>query len=266
MIHQEKSYGQLIHLGIANSIVLNRSYKGQLAKNDDRDFYKLTLSSSRKVTLTSTSGISWRIDYNIFNGNGQEVWSHREYNHNDDGISHTSKSVNLSRGTYYFSVSSGGDTGNYSFKLSTHSHSYKNVVSKATPSRNGKIVKKCSCGATNGTSVIYAPKKMSVSASKYTYNGKVRTPSAVVKDSKGRAVSHSNYKVTYSKGRKYVGRYTVKVTFKGNYSGSVSKKFDIVPKGTSLSKVSKGRKKPFGKMEEKEQPDQWLSGSVFYKQ
>ncbi len=27
----------------------------------------------------------------------------------------------------------------------------------------------------------------------------------------------------------------MKVTFKGNYSGSVSKKFDIVPKGTSLS-------------------------------
>ena len=125
---------------------------------------------------------------------------------------------------------------------STHSHSYKTVVSKATPSRNGKIVKKCSCGATSGTSIIYAPKKMSISASKYTYNGKVRKPSVKVKDSKGRTVSRSNYKVTYSKGRKYVGRYTVKVTFKGNYSGSISKKFDIIPKGTSLSKVSKGRK------------------------
>ena len=33
-------------------------------------------------------------------------------------------------------------------------------------------------------------------------------------------------------------RYTAKVTFKGNYSGSISKSFAIVPKGTAIKKVS----------------------------
>ncbi len=230
-----------------DAVTFNRSYKGQLAENDDKDFYKFTLSSSRKVTFSATTGMK-DIHYRIYNASGSELWSAKTKWNSVTEINSASEAVTLSKGTYYLAVSQGRSsytgiyTGTYTFKLSTHSHSYKNVVSKATPSRNGKIVKKCSCGATNGTSVIYAPKKMSVSASKYTYNGKVRTPSVVVKDSKGRTVSRSNYKVTYSKGRKYVGRYTVKVTFKGNYSGSISKKFDIVPKGTSLSKVSKGRK------------------------
>ena len=126
--------------------------------------------------------------------------------------------------------------------LMKHTHSYKNTVTKATPSKNGKIVKKCACGATNGTTIIYAPKTMTLSTTKYTYNGKVKKPSVKIKDNKGKVISPSNYKVTYSSGRKKVGRYTVKVTFKGNYSRSMSETFDIVPKSTSLSKVTAARK------------------------
>lgn len=91
---------------------------------------------------------------------------------------------------------------------------------------------------------ISAPKIMELSASGYTYNGKVRKPSVIVKDTKGKEVSASNYTVAYSKGCKNVGRYTVKVTFKGDYSKykSMSKTFDITPKTTSISKMKASKK------------------------
>ncbi len=45
-----------------------------------------------------------------------------------------------------------------------------------------------------------------------------------------------DYNVSYPKGMKNVGKYTVKVTFKENYKGSKSLTYSINPKGTSVSK------------------------------
>lgn len=39
-----------------------------------------------------------------------------------------------------------------------------------------------------------------------------------------------------------VGQYTVKITFSGNYKGTVTKTFTIDPKGTSLKSVKAGKK------------------------
>ena len=59
-----------------------------------------------------------------------------------------------------------------------------------------------------------------------------------VKDSKGKALKNgTDYTVSYPKGMKNVGKYTVKVTLKGNYSGSKSMTYNINPKGTGVSKV-----------------------------
>lgn len=89
---------------------------------------------------------------------------------------------------------------------------------------------------TNGTSTIYAPKTMNLFSSSYTYDEKVKKLSVTVKNNKGKTISSSNYKVSYSSGRKYVGKYTVKVTFTGKYySGSMSKTFTIRPKSTYIS-------------------------------
>ena len=85
--------------------------------------------------------------------------------------------------------------------------------------------------------------KVTLSATKYVYNGKVKKPTVTVKTKKGAKVPTSNYTVSYSKGRKVVGKYTVTVKFKKNYTGTVKKTFTIVPKGTSLTKVIKGKKK-----------------------
>lgn len=125
-----------------------------------------------------------------------------------------------------------------------HGHTYKNVVTKATTSRNGKIVPTCTrCKATKNVTTINKIGKVKLSKTSYTYNGKVKKPTVIVKDSQGRTISSKYYTVSYAKGRKNVGKYSVKVTFKGNYSGTRTMSFKIIPKGTSVSKVTAGKKK-----------------------
>ena len=72
-----------------------------------------------------------------------------------------------------------------------------------------------------------------LSCVKYTYDGNVKKPKVTVKNSYGTTLKNgTDYTVTYSSGRKNIGRYSVKVTFKGNYSGSKTLAFDIVPAAT----------------------------------
>ena len=123
-------------------------------------------------------------------------------------------------------------------------HTNKTTVTKATLSKNGKSETKCTaCGYVSKTAVIYAPKTVKLSVTAYTYNGKTKTPSVTVKDSKGKKLkSGTDYTVKYSKGRKSPGKYTVTVTFKGNYSGTKKLTFEIAPAKVTLSKLTAGSK------------------------
>ena len=124
----------------------------------------------------------------------------------------------------------------------TVNHDYKTVVTKATLTKNGKSQKVCAaCGDVESTTTIYFPKTFKLSATSYTYDGKVKKPTVTVTDSKGKKISASNYTVTYSS-NKAVGTATAKITFKGNYSGTKSLTFTINPKATSLKKVTAGKK------------------------
>ena len=117
----------------------------------------------------------------------------------------------------------------------TGNHTYKSTTTKAKPGANGKIVNKCTvCGDIKSTTVIYAPKTLTLSATSYTYNGAVQTPTVTVKDSKGTTIAASNYIVSYASGRKNIGTYKVTVTFQGSeYSGSLSTTYTITPKSIS---------------------------------
>jgi hypothetical protein len=78
---------------------------------------------------------------------------------------------------------------------------------------------------------------VTLSNTKYIYNGKVKKPTVTVYDGETKLAS-KNYTVEYPEGRKYVGKYTVKVTLKGNYSGSKSASFTVVPKGCEITAVT----------------------------
>ena len=82
---------------------------------------------------------------------------------------------------------------------------------------------------------------LKLSATAYTYNGKVRKPSVAVKAGE-KTFSASEFAVKYSGGRKNVGKYSVTVTMKGKYTGKKTVTFRINPKGTAVQKLTKGKK------------------------
>ena len=124
-------------------------------------------------------------------------------------------------------------------------HTTKQTVTKATPTANGEIVNYCSvCKKTLSTTVIPNASSIKLKATSLTYNGKVRTPKVIVKDRTGKTlVKNTDYTVSYAKGRKYVGKYAVKITFKGKYSGTKTLYFTIKPKATRISSLKAGSKK-----------------------
>lgn len=129
--------------------------------------------------------------------------------------------------------------------IAAKGHSTTTKIQKATASKDGKITTTCTrCGTTTKTVKIAKVSKIKLSKTKYTYNGKKQTPSVTVKDSKGKELKvNADYKVKLPSGRKNVGTYEVKITFKGSkYSGSKTLSYTINPKSTKLSKVSAKKK------------------------
>jgi hypothetical protein len=123
-------------------------------------------------------------------------------------------------------------------------HTYKKYkTTDATTSKNGKKYYKCAdCGATK-TSTIYKASKVYLSTEEYTYNGSTKKPSVKVYDSKGKKLDYGD-DYTYSRpsSSKKVGKYKIKVTFKGDYTGSKTLYYTINPKGTKVSSVTAAKK------------------------
>lgn len=77
-------------------------------------------------------------------------------------------------------------------------------------------------------------KSVTLSATKYLYDGKNKTPSLTVKDSKGnKLIKGTDYTISVVSTRKAVGKYTVTVKFKCNYSGEKKLYFYILPNKTT---------------------------------
>ena len=95
--------------------------------------------------------------------------------------------------------------------------------------------------STNNTKISLKDKcDISVAKAK-KYTGKKLTPSVTVKYNNKTLKKDVDFTVSY-KNNKNVGTATVVITGKGNYTGTVTKTFKINPKGTSLKKVTKGKK------------------------
>lgn len=117
-----------------------------------------------------------------------------------------------------------------------HNHSYKTVTTKATVSSNGLSQQVCSsCGDVKSTRTIYKISSVNISTSAYTYDGKIKSPSVIVKDSNGnKLIKGKDYTVNYgSSSRRAIGRYSIKVTFKGVYDGNKTLYYTIGPKNPS---------------------------------
>ena len=75
-----------------------------------------------------------------------------------------------------------------------------------------------------------------------TYTGKALKPVPIVKLNGTTLKSGTDFTVAY-KNNKAVGTATVTITGKGKYSGTVQKTFRILPKTTSVTKLTAGKKK-----------------------
>lgn len=73
-------------------------------------------------------------------------------------------------------------------------------------------------------------KKVTLSQTKYVFDGQTHKPAVTVVDLKGNKLKKDeDYTVKYATGRRKIGVYAVKVTFIGDYTGSVMLRFRITP-------------------------------------
>lgn len=84
---------------------------------------------------------------------------------------------------------------------------------------------------------VYQPAKIILSANTMVWTGKARKPKVTVLDTSGEVVDSRNYQVSYSNNVK-PGQASAIVLFGGAYKGTMTKTFQIVPKGTTLSRLS----------------------------
>ncbi len=131
---------------------------------------------------------------------------------------------------------------NATLHCASHQHTYKTyVTTKATFSKAGTVKTKCSsCGYVYKTTTVPKISSATLNKNNFIYNGCLKLPYWIVKDSNGNRLKNgTDYTVSYSnKNSKNVGRYSVTITFKGKYSGSLIGEYLIKPKATSLKSTA----------------------------
>ena len=116
-------------------------------------------------------------------------------------------------------------------------HSFTTKLTKAMYHKAGKSVRVCSVCGFRETEVIPAVASIKLSATSYVFNEKRHTPKVRVSDENGKQLQRDvDYTLTYPKGRKNVGTYQIQIKFIGNYKGSKTVSYKVVP--AKVSKVS----------------------------
>ena len=194
----------------------------------------------------------WMTDNDYFNGTIKGGDSYKVSAELDTAFGYTSASgvtpsitvENADEGSVAF------DNDNYQLTFTVtaeHDWDAGTVTKEATVAAEGEKTYTCTaCGETRTEAI---PKKNRTSIAKAavsgvkakTWTGKALKQSPVVKLSGKTLKKGTDYTVTY-KNNKNVGKATVIITGKGNYTGKITKAFKINPKGTTLSEVTKAKK------------------------
>lgn len=227
------------------------SKRGQSFYSSDSAWYDIytkyygTLGNICIKGLTKNSSISkYTIDYRL-NG-GTKVGNYpAEYTSNSSSFTlptpersgyHFVGWYTDSAMTQKITSVSGSTAKNLTLYAKWEAHNYKELITPATLQSDGIIKKVCqTCGVVASTSTIAKPQAMTLAYTKAAYTGKALKPSVTVVDINGSPISSSYYTVTYANNTN-VGTATVTVTFKGNYSGTMSNTF-IIEK-TAFTKVT----------------------------
>ena len=84
---------------------------------------------------------------------------------------------------------------------------------------------------------------LSLNKTKYIYDGAVKKPYPTVKTANGATLTNgTHFTYAYATNRKSVGAHTVTVTMKGNYTGTKTLSYTIVPASTTIYSLTAGTK------------------------
>ena len=111
----ETGYGTNNEFRTANDIETGVTYKGQLAENDEKDYYRITLEESGEIALNVVTKME-AVTCCIYDSEGNELWGESySWNRVTEQII-GNKSMDLTQGTYYLVVDqSWWNKGNYEF-------------------------------------------------------------------------------------------------------------------------------------------------------
>lgn len=136
------------------------------------------------------------------------------------------------------------DNGLKFVSLDEHTHTFNNgvVTKKATCDSKGVKTFTCTeCGATKNKAIAKID-TVKLFRKNFAYTGKALKPKVIIKDANGKQLRlGSDYTVRYRR-NKDIGKATVVVTFKGNYTGTKSISFKIIP-ATPKPTVTAGNKR-----------------------
>ena len=151
--------------------------------------------------------------------------------------------------TYYLEVFAGGESSApqvLTTSISKHVHEYeqKDYEKCVITGFSDSFIDAFDGGYTNWCRVcdheeyvtFAAPQEVKLSASKLTYNGKIQKPKVKITDGNGAAIT--SYQVKYPSS-KAPGRYQMTISFTGDYTGSISVPYTIVPAKPGAPKLKK---------------------------
>jgi hypothetical protein len=243
---KEKDGGSNNSIATANNISLNKTYTGQIAKNDKNDYFKFTLSkpslSSLSLLVLASDGYGNDISYEIYGKDGESICGSSSWYQGD------TDSYHLTKGTYYLKISD-DDQMMYKFKLAAQNVAEtfqdvdgegNNTLAKANRISLGKTYKgqiaenddvdyfEFTIGKTQkmrlSVSGIYARYRI------YDYNGNQKWE---VSEETG------SYTAEFSKGTYYLGVHRSNL---GAYSFSIAAYQPVSAQISSLENTSKGVK------------------------
>lgn len=126
--------------------------------------------------------------------------------------------------------------------ISKLGHNYESIsLVPATTTADGYTAhKKCTrCGDEQNKIKINRINTINLDKTEYVYDGTAKTPTATIKDTSGKTLlSSTDYSITYSNNVNVGTNAKATITFKGNYSGSIVKTFNIVSSSSEIFNVT----------------------------
>ena len=213
----------------AKTIKENQTVKITYDEYNDYYYLKFTPTETAEYELSVTNFVYDDTYIYVYDSNGVDFASGDQYDFTDECIATSKLTANK---TYYFKIICYTESSKtLKATISKHTHTkFKDDFEPADFKYSGYYYIFCNrCDYCKYYTIPYV-KTCKLDDTRFGYNGKTHKPSLVIKDSKGKVLKKgTDYTISGTTSAKELGTYTIKIKLKGNYSGSKSLKYSIVP-------------------------------------